>query len=124
MNQLAAVAAVGIVFPALAAQVDAAVPQISASPDALPAFITQDGVFIPAGDTEVLTVEGAKLGDGVLLVAAVAEEGVSHLESPPRKYSTAENRLVYRSSCSSVRLSKWSESGGAEHKKKGPAMMS
>ena len=124
MHQLAAVAAVGIVFPALAAQVDAAVPKIPVCPDTVPALIAQHRLTIPAVDTEILSIKGAKLGNGVLLVAVVANEGVPHLESPPAKYSTAWKRFVYRSSCSSVRLSKWSESGGAEHRKKGPAMMS
>ena len=124
MNQLAAVAAVGIIFPTLPAQMDTAVPQIPVAPDSLPAFIAHNRTFIPAVDTEIMAIEGALFRDGVLLVAIVTDEGASHLDSPPTKYSTEKKRLVYCSSCSSVRLSKWSESEGAEHRKKGPAMMS
>ena len=88
VNQLAAVAAVGIIFPTLPAQMDTAVPQIPVAPDSLPTFIAQHCLIVPAGDTEVLAIEGAELGDWVLLVAEVAGEGVPHLESPPTKYST------------------------------------
>ena len=84
-------------------QVDAAVPQLPVSPDALPTFPAHHRALIPAGGTEFLTIEGTQFGDGVLLVAEISEKGVPHLESPPTKYSTAKKRLVYRFSCSSVR---------------------
>lgn len=84
-------------------QVDAAVPQLPVSPDALPTFPAHHRALIPAGGTEFLTIEGTQFGDGVLLVAEISEKGVPHLESPLTKYSTAKKRLVYRFSCSSVR---------------------
>ena len=124
MDQMPALVAVVVVSPAILAQVDVIVPKVAARPDALPTVITQYRALIPTCDTEILAIKGAQFRDRVLLVAEVTGEGVSHFESPPTKYSTAKKRLVYRSSCSSVRLSKWSESGGAEHRKKGPAMMS
>lgn len=123
-DQAATVPAVSVVLPTSLAQGQSAFSIVIFAPDTLPAAVTQDCAAVPAGGTQVPAVKAAVIRQRMLLVTELADKGFAHRTAPPTKSSMGAKCSAYRSICSSVRLSKCSDSGGAPHRKKGPAITS
>ena len=123
-DQAAAVPAVSVVLPTSLAQGQPAFSIVIFAPDTIPASITQDCAAVPAGGTQVPAIKAAAVRQRMFLVTELADKSFTHRAAPPTKSSMGAKCSVYRSICSSVRLSKCSDSGGAPHRKKVPAITS